>query len=85
MKVGTQVAVCHDGKWGRRVSGTVVKQRNGHHIQVMFCLPGEDKPTLFWARRIPAQHGRWSRGHYWGGWANADYFMPYFSVHKWKD
>ena len=41
MKVGKKVFVCHDGKWGRRVVGTVVRQHNGHHITVEFTLAGD--------------------------------------------
>lgn len=36
MKVGQEVAVCYDGKYGRRVKGVVIKQHNGHHITVRF-------------------------------------------------
>lgn len=84
MKVGTKVAVCQDGKWGRRVPGIVIQQRNGHHIKVRFTYPGEPE-TEFWARRTPAIHGRWNLPVRWGGWADVDCFCPWFSVSKWKE
>ena len=95
MKRGTKVAVCHDGKWGRRVQGEVIATRNGHHIKVSFPHPETGNPVEFWARRRPAI--RKSRNKppsclYWGkhyawfaGWADIDYFCPWFSVSKWKE
>lgn len=93
MKRGAKVAVCHDGKWGRRVEGVVVQTRNGHHIKVRFQdLDGE--PVEFWARKHPAiRYWRkpngssvtWrKRAAYFAGWAESEYFCPWFAVYKWK-
>lgn len=93
MKRGTIVAVCHDGKWGRRVQGEVVATRRGHHIQVRFPHPETDEPVLFWARKLPTihyqrqKHGSCisygDRRAYFGGWAAIDWFCPWYSVHGW--
>lgn len=95
MKKGTIVAVCHDGKWGRKVKGEVVATRNGHHIKVRFPHPEDDTPVEFWARKLPAiryrrqKHGGCimysNRASYFAGWADIDWFSPWYSVYKWKD
>ena len=36
MKRGDHVAVCYDGKWGRRVKGEVIATRKGSRILVRF-------------------------------------------------
>lgn len=87
------MAVCHDGKWGRRVQGEVTATRNGHHIQVSFQHPESGEPVSFWARKLPAI--RYNRNKppscihydkryaYFGGWADIDWFCPWFSIHTW--
>ncbi len=88
MKRGTKVAVCHDGKWGRRVAGEVIATRQGHHILVRFEF--DDKVVEFWARRVPAvRYMQGRNGSYrskrpvsYAGWADIDYFCPWFSVWK---
>ena len=98
MKRGAKVAVCHDGKWSRRVEGVVVGTRRGHHIRVSFHHPGTDATVEFWARKIPAVRHRkerpssrycttvtFARPAYYGGWADIEWFCPWFSVHPWKD
>lgn len=94
MKRGTVVAVCHDGKWGRRVQGVVIATRQGHHIQVRFPHPETGAPVEFWARRRPAirhvrrpagscchTHKRYVR---YGGWASTGGWSPWYSVAKWQ-
>jgi hypothetical protein len=99
MKRGTIVAVCHDGKWGRRVKGVVVDTRNGHHIKVRFENPddeteGAPKEIEFWARVRPTIHYlkkcgfnsyRSNRYKSFGGWADIDYWCPWFAVYKWVE
>lgn len=95
MKYGQKVAVCHDGKWGRRVQGEVVGTRRGHHIKIRFNSPVDDKPVEFWARKLPTIHYMRNkpgsciyyskRYAYFAGWADIDWFSPWFSVYKWKD
>jgi hypothetical protein len=83
MKIGKRVFVCHDGKWGRRVVGTVTATRNGHHIKVKFPHPNkEGEPDVeFWARVIPKN--RWNVKHF-GGWAECDCWCPWFSVYSYS-
>lgn len=94
MKRGQTVAVCYDGKYGRRVKGVVTKQHNGHHVTVRFTpWPDGDKEVEIKFRQ------RKHRNHkFFGGWARyADALMPvlfpmfgatapgdYYSVLKWK-
>lgn len=98
MKRGDKVAVCHDGKWGRRVLGEVVATRNGHHIKVAFPHPENDSVVEFWARKekpVRYQQIKQRNGYckiiclksytYFGGWADIDWFSPWYSVHKWKE
>lgn len=79
MKRGTKVAVCHDGKWGRRVQGEVIATRNGHHIKVSFPHPETGELVELWARRMSGKYG------HFGGWAPIDWFCPWYSVYKWRD
>ena len=95
MKRGTLVAVCHDGKWGRRVQGEVVGTRNGHHILVRFPNPEDGTNVEFWARlNRPIRKRRVreteyyiavqpKRPKYFSGWADIDYFCPWFAVYPW--
>lgn len=77
MKRGDSVAVCHDGKWGRRVQGEVVATRKGHHLKVRFPHPDDGTPVEFWARRRPG------RRVYFAGWADISYFCPWYAVRPW--
>lgn len=93
MKRGTKVAVCHDGKWSRKVEGVVVETRNGHHIKIRFKnLDGE--LIEFWARKRPViRYWRKPNGSYvitgkrapsFAGWVEkSEYFCPWFVVYKW--
>lgn len=94
-KSGTEVAVCHDGKWGRRVKGVIVKTNKGHRVLVRFTPPGESEAVEFWAKRRPAiRHRATKRGSCvsygkrkvsFAGWANVDTFCPWYAVHPWPD
>lgn len=93
MKRGDKVAVCHDGKWSRRIQGEVLETRNGHHLKIRFFHPGTGALVEFWARKSPTvrhrrqklpsciQYGK--RYAYFAGWADIDWFCPWFAVHKW--
>jgi hypothetical protein len=76
MKRGNKVAVCHDGKWVRRVVGEVIATRRGHHIKVRFLHPENGSPVEFWARKLPKEYSCF------GGWADIDWFYPWYSVRK---
>jgi len=96
MKRGTIVAVCHDGKWGRRVKGVVVATRQGHHIKVRFDNPDNETPDApaqveFWARVRPTIHYRKKfdtnsytmyRYKNYGGWVTNGVWFPWYSVYK---
>lgn len=92
MKRGQAVAVCHDGKWGRRVKGEVIETRRGHHIKVRFehCDAGV---VEFWCRinRVIRYRKRqgcivWSaRPKYFAGWVDIDWFCPWYVIHPWKE
>lgn len=98
MKRGTVVAVCHDGKWGRRVKGEVIGTRRGHHILVRFPHPETDDPVEFWARRRPAVRrmktvrrsagftmSTFKRYVSFAGWADIDWFCPWYAVYPWSE
>lgn len=52
MKRGDQVSVCYDGKWGRRVDGTVLATDRGGRILVRFIPWANDieTPVEHWFR-----------------------------------
>lgn len=98
MKRGTLVAVCHDGKWGRRVKGVVIDTRRGHHIKVRFPNPDDEvggdvefwarvRPTVRYQRRRQVSPGFFmtslNRYKSYGGWAEVDWFCPWFAVYPW--
>lgn len=98
MKRGTKVAVCHDGKYSRRVPGEVVDTHNGHHIKIRFYHPNSEEPVEFWARKAPAiryrqdkQVSRYlsiirlKRAAYFVGWADTDSWCPWYAVYRWRD
>lgn len=95
MKRGTIVAVCHDGKWGRRVKGEVIATRRGHHIQVQFPHPETGEPVEFWARKGRTVHYcrnkpgsciYWHKHYaYFSGWADIDWWCPWYKVLPWRD
>lgn len=96
MKIGQTVAVCHDGKWGRRVKGEVVSTRHGNRILVKFQHPNNEEVTVhLWARWHNTVHYK-KRKHnscvsygkqygYFAGWADIDLFCPWFRISKWSD
>lgn len=101
MKRGQKVAVCYDGKWGRRVPGIVTGTRNGHHIQVRFVprYTDDEKEIEAWfrAKKRGRKYGRAPK--YFGGWVRSDNaLMPilfplfgatapgdWYTVHKWRE
>jgi hypothetical protein len=95
MKRGIAVAVCHDGKWGRRVKGVVIGTRKGSFIKVRFPHPADDTPVEAWFRVIPTIHHRQVKRSRWGatitgknykhfgGWVDIQWFCPWFAVYKW--
>ena len=98
MKLGDKVAVCHDGKWGRRVAGTVVATKNGHHIKVAFPHPSDGNTVEFWVKKTSTVHYRLTKEidelssivylknySHFAGWADIDWFCPWYSVYKWKE
>lgn len=89
------MAVCHDGKWGRRVKGVVVDTRKGHHVKIKFPNPENGSDVEFWARIIPTIRYKRKKVNscivhlglykHFAGWADIDYFCPWFSVYKWNE
>ena len=61
MKRGDQVSVCYDGKWGRRVEGTVLATDRGGRILVRFVPWASDleNPVDHWfhVRRRSTRYG----------------------------
>jgi len=92
MKYGDEVAVCYDGKWGRRVKGKVIKTHNGHHITVRHPLYADEGVVETRFRR--KDRGRYARKRIFSGWVrHSDALMPmlfgapgdWYSVVKWRD
>ena len=95
MKRGNEVAVCYDGKYGRRVKGVVTKQHNGHHITVRFT------PWPDGAKEVDVRFRQLKYGNrkFYGGWARLEgAMMPmifpmfgatavgdYYTVLKWRE
>lgn len=99
MKRGMKVAVCYDGKYGRRVPGIVTATRRGHHIKVRFIpYASEDNTEVESWFRIKRSKCNGQR-KYFGGWARYENaLMPmlftmfgatapgdYYTVHKWPN
>lgn len=95
MKYGDKVAVCYDGKLGRRVPGIVTKTRNGHHIRVRFTpyLSDDNQPVEAWFRVDNIAEFGFGKRKRFCGWAQYDgMLMPmlmgfkgdWYSVWKWK-
>ena len=93
MKTGTKVWVCHDGKWSRRVQGVVQQQHNGHHITVEFPLGEQnvvakfrkDNAIRYRKNKPPSYFIYGKRPARYSGWADVDYFAPWFAIYKMKD
>lgn len=96
MKRGDKVAVCYDGKWGRRVPGTVLATKNGYRILVEFneyaCDEG-DAPVQHWFR-VRAPERRWGQAKMFAGYVKVKrslmqglFGVPgdYYTVYKWND
>jgi hypothetical protein len=90
MKFGNKVFVCHDGKWSRRVVGTVVRQHNGHHITVTFDFDGKTQTGKF-VKKNPIRYQKrdgcitfMKRPKRYEGWLDIDYFCPWFAVYPFK-
>ena len=84
MKRGDKVWVCQDGKFSRRVEGTITKTRQGHHACVQFIYQdayGNDSATSFWARLT-------CRGYGYGvfaGWSDTGRWCDWYTVMKQSD
>lgn len=97
MKIGTKVAVCYDGKWGRRVPGQVVGTKNGYKIRVRFCeWASEDPNTIEHWFKIKRRPSRWGGPRrYFAGYVPVEqptvmtalFGMPgdYYAVYPWRD
>ena len=94
MKRGQPVAVCYDGKWGRRVRGEVVAADAGSITVVFQRWASDDKKTVIHKFRRRS-NGKKFGGlpHYHGGFIPAEdsvmvglFGMPgeWYSVFKWK-
>jgi len=64
MKTSKKVAVCYDGKYGRRVEGTIIKQHNGHHIDVEFIPYASDAVTPVVVRFRRGKNNRHWEGYH---------------------
>lgn len=97
MKRGTEVAVCHDGKWSRKVKGVVVQTKNGYKIKVRFTY-GYDEETVetveAWFKVRPPIRYQKRKGYFtyskrkksYSGWVDTDkWWSPWFAVYKWKE
>jgi len=91
MKRGTLVAVCHDGKYGRRRQGVVIGTRNGHHIKVRFTAPEGTVVEAWFRKGAPAECTFvQKRKPYttfsirFSGWVDIKYFCPWFAIYKWR-
>lgn len=85
MKRGDKVWVCQDGKFGRRVEGTVVRTKQGHHVQVSFSYVDDEENSqevLFWVRLRSATKYRYKT---YAGWADVDVWSPWYTVRKQSD
>ena len=87
MKTGQLVYVCHDGKIGRRIEGTVVSVKP-YKIQVTFTHRsghGPDYKTITaWFKRESTNYGTRGKKAYYSGWVDIDWHMPWFRVYDKK-
>ena len=88
MKIGQQVAVCQDGKWGRAKLGVVIATKNGYSIKVRFSTwrfpEGKEAELVetehwFGVRQRPTKFG--GRRKEFRGWCDIpDSWCPWYSV-----
>ena len=72
MKRGDIVAVCYDGKWGRRTMGEVIGTRKGSHILVSFKEYAGDSILQHWFRRRPRRRRYGGKPFYYAGFVPVD-------------
>ena len=94
MKRGQTVAVCYDGKWGRRVKGVVIATKQSR-ICVRFNLwsdPAVQVTHWFHARRKGRKYGGPSKRH--AGFVPVDDSLmqklgigpgDWYAIYKWRD
>ena len=95
MKLGKTVAVCHDGKYSRRIQGTIIATNKGSKILVRFPHPDpevggdvqawfrKEKAIRHWKKLDNIWYGK--RPARFSGWVDVDWFCPWFTVYPWKD
>jgi hypothetical protein len=95
MKRGDVVAVCYDGKWGRRVKGEVIATCKGYKILVRFPEWGEEHNIIehwFKVRRHEIKYG--GARKYFGGFVPVEkslmkmlFNLPgdWYAVYKWEE
>jgi hypothetical protein len=94
MKRGNTVAVCYDGKWGRRVKGEVIATCKGHKILVRFPEWGKEHKIIehwFKVKRRKIKYG--GPRKYFAGWVPVErslmqilFGVPgdWYAVYKWE-
>ena len=94
LKRGMAVAVCYDGKYGRRVKGEVIRTDRGSRVLVRFPLWADETDTVIehWFKR---EHAQWNpQRQYFGGYVPRErsvmkYFFglpgDYYAVCRWQE
>ena len=72
MKRGDKVAVCYDGKWGRRVLGEVIATKQTSRIQVRFKEYAGEEILTHWFRKRKRSRRHGGRPFYYGGFVPVD-------------
>ncbi len=95
MRYGDEVAVCYDGKWGRRVKGRVLCGKKGTMILVEFQQRGEETILQHWfRRRRGGKNTLGGKQYYFGGFVPVDGSLmrslfgtpgDWYSVWKWEE
>ena len=92
-KLGQKVAVCYDGKWGRRVMGEIIATHRGSAITVRFQEWAGESILTHKFRRRARKKIFGGPPHYWGGYVPvADSLMrslwgasgDYYAVWEWE-
>ena len=92
LKRGMAVAVCYDGKWGRRMKGEVIRTDRGSRVLVRFPLWAEETETVVehWFKRRRADLD--PQRQYFGGYVPREFSvmkhffgMPgdWYAVYRW--
>lgn len=85
MKRGDIVAVCYDGKWGRRVRGEVLATRQCSRILVRFESYAESAIVEHWFKLCNRKTKYGGKRKYYGGYARVEHYPTEGVAEVWEE